>query len=180
MTENSANDFDDAKLAHIRSDVDVHDLAAAQQKQFVHFDARTSSGSKHNQRVFQVQYDGDVVSAGNITAFAASSNFLNVSDKRLKKNIHTISESLNRILELRPTEFVWKENEKQDIGFIAQEVEKIIPEVVETSRGFLDTHTDDKSQDDIKTISYSKLVPYLVDTIQELVKRIEKLEKKVK
>jgi len=75
---------------------------------------------------------------------------------------------------------VWKENEKQDIGFIAQEVEKIIPEVVETSRGFLDTHTDDKSQDDIKTISYSKLVPYLVDTIQELVKRIEKLEKKVK
>ena len=180
LTEDSANDFDDAKLAHIRSDVDVHDLAAAQQKQFVHFDARTSSGSAHNQRVFQVQYDGDVVSAGNITAFAASSNFLNVSDKRLKKNIHTISESLNRILELRPTEFVWKENEKQDIGFIAQEVEKIIPEVVETSRGFLDTHTDDKSQDDIKTISYSKLVPYLVDTIQELVKRIEKLEKKVK
>ena len=178
--DREANDFDDAKLAHIRSDVDVHDLAAAQQKQFVHFDARTSSGSAHNQRVFQVQYDGDVVSAGNITAFAASSNFLNVSDKRLKKNIHTISESLNRILELRPTEFVWKENEKQDIGFIAQEVEKIIPEVVETSRGFLDTHTDDKSQDDIKTISYSKLVPYLVDTIQELVKQIEKLEKKVK
>mgnify|MGYP003113941849 CR=1 FL=1 len=180
LTEASANHFDDAKLAHIRSDVDVHDLAAAQQKQFVHFDARTSSGSKHNQRVFQVQYDGDVVSAGNITAFGASSNFLNVSDKRLKKNIHTISESLDRILELRPTEFVWKENDKRDIGFIAQEVEEIIPEIVETSEGFLDTHTDDKSQDDVKTVSYSKLTPYLVDTIQELTKRIEELEKKVK
>jgi hypothetical protein len=180
LTEASANHFDDAKLAHIRSDVDVHDLAAAQQKQFVHFDARTSSGSKHNQRVFQVQYDGDVVSAGNITAFGASGNFLNVSDERLKKNIHTISESLDRILELRPTEFVWKENEKRDIGFIAQEVEEIIPEVVETSKGFLDTHTDDKSQDDVKTVSYSKLTPYLVDTIQELTKRIEELEKKVK
>ena len=130
--------------------------------------------------MFQVQYDGDVVSAGNITAFGASSNFLNVSDKRLKKNIHTISESLDRILELRPTEFVWKENDKRDIGFIAQEVEEIIPEIVETSEGFLDTHTDDESQDDVKTVSYSKLTPYLVDTIQELTKRIEELEKKVK
>jgi len=180
LTEASANHFDDAKLAHIRSDVDVHDLQATQQKQFVHFDARTSSGSKHNQRVFQVQYDGDVVSAGNITAFGASSNFLNVSDKRLKKDIHTISESLDRILELRPTEFVWKENEKRDIGFIAQEVEEIIPEIVETSEGFLDTHIDDDSQNNIKTVSYPKLIPYLVDTIQVLTKRIEELEKKVK
>ena len=104
---------------------------------------------------------------------------MDVSADKLVR-VTPISESLNRILELRPTEFVWKENEKQDIGFIAQEVEKIIPEVVETSRWFLDTHTDDKIQDHIKTISYSKLVPYLVDTIQELVKRIEKLEKKVK
>ena len=55
-----------------------------------------------------------------------------------------------------------------------------IPEIVETSEGFLDTHTDDKSQDDVKTVSYSKLTPYLVDTIQELTKRIEELEKKVK
>ena len=87
---------------------------------------------------------------------------------------------MDRILELRPTEFVWKENDKPDIGFIAQEVEKIIPEVVETSKGFLDTHIDDESQDDVKTVSYSKLTPYLVDTIQELTKRIEELEKKVK
>jgi ATP-dependent protease HslVU (ClpYQ) ATPase subunit len=87
---------------------------------------------------------------------------------------------LDRILELRPTEFVWKENEKRDIGFIAQEVEEIIPEIVETSEGFLDTHIDDDNQNDIKTVSYPKLVPYLVDTIQVLTKRIEELEKKVK
>jgi len=179
LTENAAGRMG-GKLANIRSDVDTHDLAAVSQSLFVHFDARTSSGSKHNQRVFQVQHDGDVVSKGNITAFGASGNFLNVSDRRLKKDIHTISESLDRILELRPTEFVWKENDKPDIGFIAQEVEKIIPEVVETSKGFLDTHIDDESQDDVKTVSYSKLTPYLVDTIQELTKRIEELEKKVK
>ena len=69
-----------------------------------------------------------------------------------------------------------KETQKEDVGFIAQEVEKVIPEVVETTKGFINTDEDMNR----KTISYPKLIPYLVDTIQELTKRIEKLEKKVK
>ena len=60
-----------------------------------------------------------------------------MSDERLKQNIYTISQSLDKILDLRPTKYVWKKNKKQDVGFIAQEVEKIIPEVVEESRGFI-------------------------------------------
>ena len=101
---------------------------------------------------------------------------MTVSDKREKKDICTISESLDRILELRPTKFTWKKTDKQDVGFIAQEVEKIIPEAIEISRGFINTDNDQER----KTISYPKLVPYLVDTIQVLTKRIEELEKKVK
>ena len=50
---------------------------------------------------------------------------------------------------------------------INQEVEKVIPEVIETSRGFINTDNDKER----KTIAYPKLVPYLVDTIQELTKR---------
>ena len=69
----------------------------------------------------------------------------------------------------------WKKNKKQDVGFIAQEVEKIIPEVVEESRGFIN---DDSQIENMKTISYPKLIPYLVDTIQVLVKRIEDLEER--
>jgi len=131
--------------------------------------------AKHSGSIrLQIQHDGDVVSKGNITAFGTT--FLTVSDEREKKDIYTISESLDRILNLRPTKFTWKETDKQDVGFIAQEVEKIIPEVIETSRGFI--NTDDSKER--KTIAYPKLVPYLVDTIQELTKRIEELEKKVK
>ena len=77
---------------------------------------------------------------------------------------------------ITPTKFTWRETNKQDVGFIAQEVEKVIPEVIETSRGFI--NTDD--EEERKTIAYPKLVPYLVDTIQVLTKRIEELEKKVK
>jgi len=106
---------------------------------------------------------------------------MNVSDERLKRDVHTISESIDRVLELRPTEFVWKDNNKQDIGFIAQEVEELLPEVVETSKGFIDTDGEQENEiKDMKTISYPKLIPYLVDTIQVMDKRIKELEKKVK
>ena len=66
---------------------------------------------------------------------------------------------------------------QSDVGVIAQEVEEIIPEVVEKSRGFMN---DDSQIEDMKTISYPKLIPYLVDTIQVMDKRIKELEKKVK
>ena len=98
-----------------------------------------------------------------------------------KKDVNTISGSLDKILKLRPTGFTWIENEKEDVGFIAQEVEEIIPEVIETSKGFLDTEGHQENEiKDMKTIAYPKLIPYLVDTIQVMEKRIKELEKKVK
>ena len=72
---------------------------------------------------------------------------LKISDERLKENMYDVTGSLNRILELKPTHFTWKENKKQDVGFIAQEVEKIIPEVVEESRGFIN---DDSQIENMK------------------------------
>ena len=141
--------------------------------------ATSANGPATKNRVFQVQASGSVVANGNITAFG--STFMNVSDERLKRDVHTISESIDRVLELRPTEFVWKDNNKQDVGFIAQEVEELLPEVVETSKGFIDTDGEQENEiKDMKTISYPKLIPYLVDTIQVMDKRIKELEKKVK
>ena len=151
-------------------DVDTDSLPAARKNEYTFFQARHSESIRA-----QLQHDGDFVSAGNITAFGTS--FLQVSDERLKKDIYTISQSLDKILDLRPTKYVWKKNKKEDVGFIAQEVEEIIPEVVEKSRGFMN---DDSQIEDMKTISYPKLIPYLVDTIQVMDKRIKELEKKVK
>ena len=169
MTSLEDNDFGDAKFNILALDANTEGLGAARQNEYTFFQARHSGSIRA-----QLQHDGDFVSKGNITAFGTS--FLTVSDEREKKNIYTISESLDRILELRPTKFTWKETSKEDVGFIAQEVEKIIPEVIETSRGFINTDNDQER----KTIAYPKLVPYLVDTIQQLTKRIEELEKKVK
>ena len=190
VLQETANDkWADGKFCLMRLDVDTSDLyKLARRKEFVFLEARESTGSgadntastlRPKSRVFQVQASGSVVANGNITAFG--STFMNVSDERLKRDVHTISESIDRVLELRPTEFVWKDNNKQDIGFIAQEVEELLPEVVETSKGFIDTDGEQENEiKDMKTISYPKLIPYLVDTIQVMDKRIKELEKKVK
>ena len=173
-TRVSGSQWEDAKFVIARLEADVSGASAAQQKEFVYLEGRAVSGSDpHANTIFQIQHDGHIISKGNITAFGTAFN--NVSDERLKKNVHTISQSLDKVLELRPTEFVWKENNKQDVGFIAQEVEEVIPEVVDVTEGFLEEGK--KSKEEIKAVSYTKLVPYLVDTIQVLTKRIEKLEK---
>jgi endosialidase-like protein len=95
-----------------------------------------------------------VVMLGN--AFASA--FLYSSDARLKESVTTLKDGFSKVLALRPVSFTWKEeavNEGGDIGFIAQEVEKIVPEVV---------HTDAHG---LKSVDYPKLVPLLVKAIQE-------------
>ncbi len=169
VDESDNDDFADAKFNVLGLETNTSGVKNDIQNEYTFLQAKHSGSVR-----LQIQHDGDVVSKGNLTAFGTS--FLTVSDEREKKDIYQISESLDKVLELRPTKFTWKETNKQDVGFIAQEVEKVIPEVIETSRGFINTDNDKER----KTIAYPKLVPYLVDTIQVLTKRIEELEKKVK
>ena len=105
--------------------------------------------------------------SGNITAYASS-------DERLKDNIVTLDGSLNKVLELRGTKFDWiKGNEEvhpyegSDIGFVAQEVKEILPEVVGEMKG------------GYYGLKYEKLTPILVEAIKELSAKVDKLEKKL-
>jgi hypothetical protein len=126
---------------------------------------------------FQVQDDGAVVSTGNITAFGSTAAFRTLSDINWKEDVYTLSGSMDKILQLRPAGFTWKHTKKEDIGFIAQEVEEIIPEIVETDKKGILGAPDTKHY---KTISYPKLIPLLVDSIQELTKKVSTLEDKIK
>ncbi len=73
--------------------------------------------------------------AGNTTGV-----WVNNSDQRLKKNIEPLTPFLDRLLSLRPVTFEWKDPKKlgasdgKHIGFIAQEVEKVLPNWVDTDR----------------------------------------------
>lgn len=102
--------------------------------------------------------DGDVVSSYS-------------SDERLKNNIIPLENCLERVLKLDPVEFDWNENQKahkgHDIGLIAQDVKKVIPEIVaEKKNGYLG-------------IKYEKLIPVLIGATQEQDAQIQELEKQV-
>ncbi len=105
-----------------------------------------------------------------------SDGFLESSDIRLKKNIETLQNALNKVMQLQGVSYNWK-NEKEladeniayttsrgdkaDIGLIAQEVEKILPQLVSTdSEGF-------------KSVEYSKLVALLIEAVKEQQKTME-------
>ena len=93
------------------------------------------------------------------------------SDKRLKKNIKDVSYGLEDVLKLRGVEFDWKEklDGKHDIGFIAQEIEEVVPELVKEVDGL-------NNEDPHLVVDYAKLVPVLVESIKELKEEIELLK----
>ena len=93
------------------------------------------------------------------------------SDERLKDNIETIENPLEKLSQISGNTFDWNE-EKQDIykgrdyGVIAQEIEQVMPELVDTrDNGY-------------KAVKYEKLVPLLIESIKELQKEIEELKSK--
>lgn len=92
------------------------------------------------------------------------------SDKRLKTNIKDIDYGLNTIMKLNPKQYDWKKDNRHDIGFIAQEVEEVIPEIVKDKKHF------DK---EIKTLDYEKLTAVLIKAVQEQQEQINKLERKL-
>jgi hypothetical protein len=92
--------------------------------------------------------------------------FNSLSDKRVKKNIKIVDNALNTVNGLRGVKFNWKETSTPSIGLIAQEVEKLLPELVHTG------HNGEKS------VNYGGVVGVLVEAIKELTKRIDKLEGK--
>lgn len=100
---------------------------------------------------------------GNVAAIA----FIYTSDRNMKKNIKTLDNSLEKILKLRGVSFNWKENNEESLGLIAQEVERVYPELVTTSVGG-------------KGVQYGNLVAPLIEAVKEQQKEIDMLEARIK
>jgi hypothetical protein len=115
----------------------------------------------------KLQVNGDIIA----NSIAGS------SDLRFKTNIRPVTNVLDKIKALRGVYFNWNQNEypeKQfgsnvELGFIAQEVEKIVPEIV----------TKDKTKEEYRSVKYDKLVALLVEAIKEQQKQIDSLTIKV-
>lgn len=105
---------------------------------------------------------GGALSSGISDALMAAMIF---SDKRLKKDIKPVEKAIDKIKALKPVSWSWKDPEQGiSTGFIAQDVEKVMPELV---------REEGKSGLGLKMINYAGVIPYLVDSIKELDKRLE-------
>jgi hypothetical protein len=92
------------------------------------------------------------------------------SDVRLKENIEPLTNSLEKLLQLSGVTYSWIGQEEKRIGFIAQEVEKVIPELV-----FTNNNTEDK----IKGIHLDNITAVLVEAIKEQQKIIDELKVRI-
>ena len=114
------------------------------------------------------------VLAGSYVGYIAGNGNYYPSDQRLKKNVTDLSGSLDKIKQLRGVNFEWidERTSGNNIGFIAQEVESVIPEVV--GDGGLPNTEDGEAP--MKNVSYEHIVPHLVEAIKELEARVKELE----
>ena len=110
---------------------------------------------------------------GEITA----NSIAGTSDIRFKTNIRPVTNALNKVKALRGVYFNWNKKafpekefgEGDELGFIAQEVEQIVPEIV----------SKDKTKEAYRSVKYDKLVALLVEAIKEQQKQIDSLNIKV-
>lgn len=93
---------------------------------------------------------GEIISSGDITAF---------SDIRLKTNIEKIENALDKVCQL--SGYTYDMNNKRSTGVIAQEVEKVLPEVVQDR------------EDGYKTVAYGNMIGLLIEAIKELKEEIK-------
>ena len=102
---------------------------------------------------------------GDVVAFYSS-------DERLKNNIEPIKNSLDIVGELTGYEFDWDEEAQDvytghDIGVIAQEVERVLPDLVET-----------REYNGYKAVKYEKIIAVLINAINELAQEVKELKGK--
>ncbi len=112
----------------------------------------------------RLQVNGDIIA----NSIAGS------SDIRFKKNIKTVENALDKVKALRGVYFNWNKEAfpeknfgaQDELGFIAQEVEKVVPEIV----------TKENTKDEYRSVKYDKLVALLVEAIKEQQKQIDSLK----
>ncbi len=108
--------------------------------------------------------DNGVTSIGGAVAWSTS------SDIRLKKDIVNTKYGLNTVMKFRPVDYTLIGNNLRQVGFIAQEIKKLVPEVVTGFEGDLSKH-------ETLSLTYENLVPVLTKAIQEQQEIINNLQK---
>ena len=118
-----------------------------------------------NKKLETTGYGVTVTGGINVSGVATATDFNSASDENLKTNIRTIEDPLAKVVQIRGVNFDWKETQRPSLGVIAQEVEKVLPELV----------TDNGT----KTVNYNGLIGLLIETVKEQQRQIDTLSERL-
>ncbi len=124
-------------------------------------DGRVAIGSTTLQTNYKLTVQDSVYVGGNVSASAYTTR----SDYNLKDDIFDLKYGLNDVLKLQPVEYTYKSNGSKQIGFIAQDIGTILPEVV--------------SFEESMSVNYQAIIPILTKAIQEQQALIKALEQRI-
>jgi hypothetical protein len=108
-------------------------------------------------------FSGAITSAGEITAY---------SDARLKQNVRPITDATTLLRQLQGVRFEWKNGGKASVGLIAQEVQKVLPEIVRENEGV----TGSAPGQPILSVAYGNLVALLIEALKVVLDRLDAAE----
>ncbi len=118
-----------------------------------------------------VDFRKDGSSVGSISVTSSATTYNTTSDARLKTSIEPIANATDRLMQMNPISHKWIDSPEADsvVGFIAQEMQGIVPEAV--------SGTPDGKE--MMAMDYGRITPVLVAALQEALTRIESLETQI-
>ena len=117
-------------------------------------------------RVYSANKGGSTAVSLSSGGVVTATDFNSTSDINLKTNIKPILSPLSKLLQLNGVTFNWKKDDRPSVGVIAQEVEKVFPELVNETENF-------------KTVNYDGLIGLLIEAIKDQQQQIDELKKQV-
>jgi hypothetical protein len=144
--------------------------------EFYELNVANNSGTDNGANAPSITLSG---ATGNITANGevSATAFTTTSDMRLKTDVTTLSNALETVSQIRPVFYNWNNGQAtlnpghKELGFLAQELETVLPNVVSTT-------SDDKVfEGGKKAVAYDRLVALLIGAVQELKAEVEELKK---
>ena len=111
------------------------------------------------------------VQVGGVSVTSSGTTYNTTSDRRLKDNIEPISDATDKLMDMKPVTHTWIDNPEapQVHGFIAQEMQEVIPEAV----------SGDAESDEMMSMDYGRITPVIVAALQDALNEIKELKTRI-
>jgi hypothetical protein len=127
--------------------------------------------NRQNSDGTQIQFRRGNTPNGSVETTTTGTTYNTTSDRRLKDNIQPIADATDKLMDMKPVTHTWIDNPEspQVHGFIAQEMQEVIPEAV----------SGDAESDEMMSMDYGRITPVIVAALQDALNEIKELKARI-